>query len=487
MNLAHALNVKSDFSIGQSLLQIDHIIEEAKKHGYESVTLMDDMTLNGMVSFTNKAKKAGIKPIIGCRLRVYQDPTYRKPTKASGLEEKPNPFYMLKVYVQNEDGIKSLLKLLSKANSPEYFYYHARCGLEDVMALEGVMIGTGDLFNVFHMANHQDIIDTLASKFQVFVELVPINTPLFDTLNAKALTSLALGRASVAPLVTYPTLYRKGDDSGSLEVLNCITSNVQMNVPYRPKQFVKDFHFAPPVRIVEKVKGAARRIAEYNRIVSANAWANGLKNQQALADVCAYHFEKQGVCLPKMADNEFMALGNKCIEGWKRRFTTPVLGYLPAPELIPAYKERLNYELGVLKKLGFAGYFLLTEDLVMWAKKNGVIVGPGRGSCFLPGHRVICDKSGLTKAIEDFSIGDTVLAHDGSTQEVIATLEFDRDEDIIELEFSNGVKIECTKDHKFFTRNRGWVVAEDLNSEDEFDDVSELARRFESETPPSAG
>ena len=95
MSLNHALSVRSDFSIGESMLQVNHIIEKAVEHGYESVALMDTMSLHAMVEFTNAAKKKGIKPIIGCRLRVYDDPTYRKPSKASGEKEKPNPFFML--------------------------------------------------------------------------------------------------------------------------------------------------------------------------------------------------------------------------------------------------------------------------------------------------------------------------------------------------------------------------------------------------------
>lgn len=187
MNLNHALAVRSDFSIGESLLQLDHIIEKAKEFGYESVALVDTMSLHAMVDFSNKAKKAGIRPIIGCRLRVYDDPTYRKPSKASGDKEMPNPSYSLKVYALDERGVKSLLKLLSKALSPEYFYYHARCGLNDVLALEGVAVSTGDLFNLFHHDDHLAILEKLGCKFgwdKTFVELVPINTPLFDTLNA---------------------------------------------------------------------------------------------------------------------------------------------------------------------------------------------------------------------------------------------------------------------------------------------------------------
>lgn len=380
MSLNHALSVRSDFSIGESMLQVGQLVEKAVELGYESVALTDTMSIHAMVEFTNTAKKKGIKPIIGCRLRVYDDPRYRKPSKSSGEREKPNPFFAPKVWVTEEAGIKSLLKLLSKANSEEYFYYHSRCGLDDLMELEGVVIGTGDLFNLFHHPRYEEVALRLASKFPVYVELVPIDTPLFDTLNAKALELLAKGHANIAPLVSYPTFYKEDGDAGTLEVLSCITTNTQLDVSYRSKQFVKDFYMQAPTHLMERVKGAAKRVALHNRIMTVNGWMDGLKNIQVLADTCGYQFKKQGVCLPKMADNEFLTLGKKCIEGWKRRFTTPVLGYLPKAEDMPIYKDRLNYELGVLKNMGFSGYFLLVEDLVMWAKENGVIVGPGRGS-----------------------------------------------------------------------------------------------------------
>lgn len=381
MNLAHCLSVRSDFSIGESMLQIDHIIEKAKEFGYESVALVDTMSIHALVDFTNKAKKAGIKPIIGCRIRVCDDPHYKTPPKASGIKPKTNNTYMLKAYAVDESGIKSLLKLLSKGASADNFYYHARVGLDDVMAMEGIVISTGDLFSVFHHPNHQEIIDTLASKFQVFAELVPINTPLFDTLNAKALESLMLGRASVAPLVTYPTLYRENGDAETLAVLGAITTNTQLSVPYAPKQYVKDFYFDKPNAIIDRVKASAARVNRWNGLTGTGSiWSNGVKNIETLANACNYEFKKLAPCLPKMADNEFMLLGKKCIEGWRRRFTYPILGYLPPAELMPQYKVRLEYELSVLKKMGFSGYFLLVEDLVMWAKNNNIIVGPGRGS-----------------------------------------------------------------------------------------------------------
>lgn len=381
MNINHAISVKSDFSIGESLLQVDHIIEKAVEFGYESVVLADTMSLHAMVDFTNKAKKAGIKPIIGCRLRVYDNPTYRKPAKATGIKEEPNPFFMLKVYITEEKGAKALFKLLSKANSPEHFYYHARCGMDDVLALEGVAVSTGDLNGVFGHKESAMIVERLLRRFgddKVFIELCPINTPLFDTLNARALScSFATGAPT---LVTYPFAYREDGDASSLDVMGAIATNTQMSVSYRSKQFVKDFYFAPPDKLLERVSKAHTRVGKWNSVSNIAAWAQGVRNIETLVGLCDYEFKKQEVCLPKMADNEFGELAKKCVEGWKLRFSRPVLGHKPAPEEMEVYKQRLTYELGVLKKMNFSGYFLLVEDLVMWAKKNAIIVGPGRGS-----------------------------------------------------------------------------------------------------------
>jgi len=380
MSINHALSVRSDFSIGQSLLQVDHIIDEAKKHGYESVALVDDMSIHNMVDFSNRCKKAGIKPIIGCRLRVVDDPTYRKPAKASGEKEKPNPLVMIKAYAVDERGISSLLKLLSKANSKDYFYYHSRVGWADVMELKGVTLTTGDFYGLFSHPSYVDRLMALKGWHgdNLYVELTPIDTPLFDTLNAKALA--AIEKFDIPPVVSYPFMYRDNADASTLEVLNAIANQMKMSTPYRPKQFIKDFGFKPPVALAQKVVQAAGRVAKWNGVKNPDAWKQGVLNIEKLAAACAYEFKKQPVSLPQMAANEFEALGKKCIEGWKRRFSQPVLGHKPTTAEIAVYQERLKYELGVLKKMGFAGYFLLVEDLVMWAKTNGIIVGPGRGS-----------------------------------------------------------------------------------------------------------
>jgi DNA polymerase-3 subunit alpha len=111
------LNVRSDFSLGESTLQMSALVKRAKELNYESVTLMDTMSVHGLVDFSVRAEKEGIKPNIGCRLRVVEDPTYRKPAKSTGLAEKPNPLFMPKVYALNEEGVQSIFALLTKSTT----------------------------------------------------------------------------------------------------------------------------------------------------------------------------------------------------------------------------------------------------------------------------------------------------------------------------------------------------------------------------------
>ncbi|MDF7804915.1 DNA polymerase III subunit alpha, partial [Acinetobacter baumannii] len=211
------------------------------------------------------------------------------------------------------------------------------------------------------------------------IEFSPINTPLFDRLNY--LGYLAYEREKIKTVVTYPFNYLENEDADTLDVLSAIATNTQLDLHYRPIQYVKDFGFKEPKFILDHTKAAIQRMAKYERVNSAEAWKEGLKNISELVDKCQYIFEKQPVSLPKLSTDEFKTLCAKCLEGWKKRFSKEILGYKPTKaELDTVYKSRLGYELSILKKMGFESYFLLVEDLVMWSKNNGVIVGPGRGS-----------------------------------------------------------------------------------------------------------
>lgn len=370
MNINHALAVRSDFSIGESTLQIKKAVELAKEMGYESLAVVDNMSLSGMVDLSSRCKEAGIKPVYGCTVRVYDDPTLR------GKEEhKANRFYWLKVYAKSERGIQSLLKTLSIGFSEAHFYYNARVGLQEILNLEDCIVTTGDFFPVWHHPDHMNIVAQIAARMPVYADLVPIATPLYDTLNRNAIH--AISTLGIEPLVCWPMLYQEGR-ADSLDVLRAISKNMQIDSMWLERPYVRDFAMLPPATLVQRIKASIETLRLDG--VNPQAYLRGLDNMGAIAEQCSFEFKKLEPSLPKMADDEFGELVRLCKEGWANRFGRKVLGHQPTPSDMPEYQRRLAYELGVLRDMGFSGYFLLVREIVAWSKSQGIKVGPGRGS-----------------------------------------------------------------------------------------------------------
>lgn len=347
------------------MFQVGKIAERAKELGYQSVAVSDTMTVSSMVKLSGKMKKAGVRLITGCTLRVYDDPSLKSKTAA-------NRNFQIKVFPTTELGMQSLFTLLSKGWSEEYFYYHARVGMAEVFDLKDCLVTTGDLFSIFGHPNHFEIIDSLSDRMQVYVEIVPIDTILFDRLNVLAIeTATQLG---LPTMLTYPALYADVSHADSLDVLRAIIGNMKVSHPAVPKPTVRDMAMHSPAVLMGKAAALARRIGHLDVITEA------CTNTGAIALRCAYEFKKLKPSLPIMAPDEFATLCANVQLGWKERFSAKVLGERPEGEILKVYRERLVYELGVLKKMGFSGYFLLVQEIVNWSKSNNIIVGPGRGS-----------------------------------------------------------------------------------------------------------
>ncbi len=360
-------------------MSVTKVVARAAELGYATVALVDTMGVSGMPDLCSLAKKAGIKPITGCTLKVYADSKWRKP-KAGSPGATKNPFYTLKVYVHDADGLRQLYALLSLANDPEHFYYNARVSLDEVLfnlSAPHVSISTGDLGGVMHDPGYFELCDRIATHFgKLWVEVVPMNTPLYDTLNLRAQhVSSRLGYSIAPPLLTYPALYPEGA-ADSADVLRAITSNNKMTDPWLNIPFVRDMELASPNKVIEQARAILTR-----GDVPAEFVKEAIRNMGVFAAQDFFVFEKREPCLPVMAPDEFAALVQQCREGWAERLMQTVLGFQPAaPDLEAVYKPRLVYELGVIRKMGFSGYFLLVQEIVRWSKANGVMVGPGRGS-----------------------------------------------------------------------------------------------------------
>jgi DNA polymerase-3 subunit alpha len=380
------LGARSHFSLGESILKPEELIEHAVKVGANAVSLVDTMTVSGMAEFARKCDEKGIQPIVGVRLRVVPDPTERV---KKGRGAPAGTFYP-NVYIRNEDGLKDVFALLTKAYSKDYFYYVPRIGLEDLVALVSkgnVVVSTGDFMGLFNLPLEEveKVIVRLTtagskSAVPVVTELLPINTPYFDRVNATLCDVAA--RYGLPVLPVYPMLYPTPDHADAKDVASAIVAGQKLADKWRNVNFVRDFALRDmDAEMMELCQQFYSRNVKFGSTPIDSHWLtrqlNDIDHFPAMLD---YRWKKMPVSLPKMAEDEYAKLVEECRAGWQRRFAKPILGHKPAGAEGAVYKARLAFELSVIKKMGFERYFLLVQDLVNWSKRNGIIVGPGRGS-----------------------------------------------------------------------------------------------------------
>ena len=391
------LAARSTFSIGESILTVEQLVDEAKKIGAKSIALTDTMSVTGLIDFTNRAKKAEIKPIIGCRLRLVDNATARK---EKGVKWRQTSYY-LTWYVLSEKGLLALFKLLSLANSEERFYFDAKLGFDDLYAAldhltaADVAIATGDVQSIAAHLNAGIILTKIAeslSYHNVYMTLTPIDSPYYDAMNMQA---IALARENNFPtIVTRPVLYEDGK-ANARDVFSAVSDNTKLTELWVESPLFTNLHPFNDRGMILQVHLASERLVNQRGVEDARAFfVAGLKRTDELVEKVSFTWSKAQVSLPKMADKEFLDLVKAAKVGWKERLGKPAFGHQPTEEdLADVYKPRLAYELGVLQKLGFAGYFLLVMDIVNYGKSNGILVGPGRGSV---GGSLVAYLTGIT-------------------------------------------------------------------------------------------
>lgn len=368
---------RSHFSVGEAVLSPDELAEECAKAGMTFAALTDTMTVSGMTQFTAACLKHGIKPIIGVRLRIVDDPTWRK---TPGVKVKKPQEWFPKLIALNEKGIRIIYRLLTLANSEDRFYEVPRLGILDVIDEiektpgQNVAFLTGDTFSFLTHPNIATYLGSLrtATRDHAYIEVSPIDTPLWDRANHKAAQFAADGYKVVK---SAPVLYRKGEAT-RLDVISTISRNVNFLKPvavYLPH--IRDFHALTAAEYEGKWRAMVARAVKAAVSWASTAFADDLH------DTVTYIWKKMAPSLPVMATDEMAELRKLVVDGWNNKLIVGTFGHRPTPhELETVYKPRLVYELGVLKKLNFGGYFLLVADIVNWSKKSGIRVGPGRGS-----------------------------------------------------------------------------------------------------------
>lgn len=376
------LAARTDFSVGESTLTIEKLVSAAKGVGATAVAITDTMSVTALIDFSAKAKKEGLKPIIGCRLRLTDNPTWR-PGEGEKKKHMPRE-YFVSVYARNEKGLKAIFRLLSLGNSEERFYYVSKLGFDDMLkeVNDDLTVVVGDSGAIYEHPNVDDIVAQISDKCaHTYLGIVPINTPYWGMHNEQA---VRISESTGLPLLLIrPALYEKGA-ADTQEIMGAISTGVKVSDGWHRSRFNRDMHVIGVSDVVEQIKPAAEHLSirlgrDVNLMIGM--FKGGLVNTRKMVDDITYVWEKSPVNLPKMAPDEYQEVVKQCQIGWKKRFAAPVFGHVPAIEdLKTVYIQRLKYELSILEKMDFSGYFLLVQDIVKYSKGEGILVGPGRGS-----------------------------------------------------------------------------------------------------------
>ncbi len=361
------LKVRSAYSLTEGANKVDKIVSLAKEAGMPAVAVTDRNNLFGALEFSQYAAKAGIQPIVGVDLAIR-----REEEGGVAVASKLLTVDWLTLLAQNEDGYKNLMRLVSRAHLDFKAGSTAALPFDELVGqTEGLLAFSGSPASALGRllgagqgpaAEHQ--LERLARLFdgRLYLEVQRhgednerrIEGPLIDLAYAKGL-----------PLIgTNDVHYPKAAMHAAHDVLLCIEQGAHIDDPNR-RRLSGEHYF---------------KSAEQMREVFADL-PEACDNTLVVAQRCAYMPEPRKPILPSYTKlkgrSEGEALRDLARGGLDELRT---LGRLAANIEFAKYEERLVYELDMIEKMGFAGYFLIVADFIQWAKDHDVPVGPGRGS-----------------------------------------------------------------------------------------------------------
>ena len=361
MNKFVHLHIHSEFSLLDGANRIKDIPKRAKELGMDSIAITDHGVMYGVIDFYKACKKEGVKPIIGCE--VYVAPRSRF-DKEPNIDNKYNHLILL---AKDNEGYKNLSKLVS-IGFTEGYYYKPRIDLE---VLEKYSKGLVCLSACLAGAVNQALLNGKEEEAEnialwhkrvfgddYYIE-IQNNGIREQVLANQKLVKLA--RKLDIPLVaTNDAHYLTKEDAYNHEVLLCIQTGKRMSDPDRMRFDTEELYIKSPEEMIEYFK----------------AFPDAIENTIKIADKCNVEFEFGHTILPNYDvpeefETHYDYLEKLCNDGIKSRY-----GENPSQEIL----DRAEYELGVVKKMGYVDYFLIVWDFIHYAKENGIPVGPGRGS-----------------------------------------------------------------------------------------------------------
>ena len=378
------LRVHSAYSLSEGAIKIDELVALCRTHAMPAVAVTDTTNLFGAMEFSLACAEAGVQPIIGCQLAIRRDPHpgLQYGASAKGADARNGPRLspdVLVVLVQSEQGYRNLMKLVSRAflesaasEAPQLALADLEPYSEGLIALTGGPAGAvGRLLAEGRRRVAEEMLERLAGLFpgRLYVELMRHGLEAESQIEP-ALVELAYGRE--LPLVaTNEAFFADADMFEAHDALLCIAEGRFLAETDR-RRLTPDYRF----------KSAAEMRALFADLPEA------VDNTLVVAQRCAYMLEPREPILPafpmESGRDEATELRLQAKQGLETRLTAQIftsdMDETARERAAKPYRERLDYELDVVIKMGLPGYFLIVADIVQWAKAQAIPVGPGRGS-----------------------------------------------------------------------------------------------------------
>ena len=355
------LHIHSEFSLLDGANRIKDLPVRAKELGMKAMAITDHGVMYGVIDFYKACKKEGIKPIIGCE--VYVAPRSRL-NKEPNIDNKYNHLILL---AKDNQGYKNLSKLVS-IGFTEGYYYKPRIDLEVLEKYhEGLICLSGCLAGSVNQAllngQNEKAEEIALWHKKVFGEDYYIeiqNNGIKEQVLANQ-KLIQLARKLDIPIVaTNDAHYLKKEDAYNHEILLCIQTGKRMSDEDRMKFDTDELYVKSP-----------QEMSDY-----FSAFPDAIENTVKIADKCNVEFEFGHTILPNydvppQYPTHYDFLKELCDKGLKKRY-----GEHPSDEIL----KRAEYEIGIIKKMGYVDYYLIVWDFIHYAKSQGIPVGPGRGS-----------------------------------------------------------------------------------------------------------
>ena len=366
------LHVHTEYSMLDGAARVDELVAEAARLDMPAIAITDHGYVFGAYDFNKKARKAGIKPIIGIEAYVAPESRFTKSRVkwADGGEDDVSgggAYTHMTLLAENNDGLSNLFKLSSLA-SLEGYYYKPRMDRELLSKYAKGIIATtgcpgGEVQTRIRMGDYKaakqaasDLRDIFGAE-NYFLELMDHGIDIESRVKADL---LKLARELKLPLLATNDLhYTKHEDADAHAALLCVQSGSTLADPKRFKFDNNEFYLKTPAEM---------------RTLFADL-PESCNNTLLIAERCNVTMREDENLMP-----EFSVPTGETEDSWLRKLSHAGLSDRMGGEIPKEHEERLNYELDVMVKMGFPGYFLVVADLCSHAREVGIRVGPGRGS-----------------------------------------------------------------------------------------------------------